>query len=131
MPHRAGPARTEHAPGRWPVIRRVIALFCWAFGVWVLLTWTLTLEQVAFGAAIALGTAAALAPLGEVGGPWRLLTPRRLAATAALLAVAAGRMVAANLRLTRTIWDPAAPRAAAWWSSPRGNGPTAGSPPWA
>ena len=25
--------------------RRVIPLFCWAYAVWVLLTWTLTAEQ--------------------------------------------------------------------------------------
>ena len=57
--------------------RRVGALFCWAFGVWVLLTWTLTVEQLAFGAGIAALVAVALAPLGEAAGPWRLLAPRR------------------------------------------------------
>ncbi len=71
--------------------RRVSALFCWAFGVWVLLTWTLTLQQVAFGAGIAAVVAVALAPLGDVAGPWRLLPPRRLAATAALLVLAGRR----------------------------------------
>jgi hypothetical protein len=38
----------------------VAGLFCWA-----LLTWTLTVEQEAFGAVIALVVALALAPLGE------------------------------------------------------------------
>ena len=33
--------------------RRVIALFCWAYAVWVLLTWTRTAEQLLFGAGIA------------------------------------------------------------------------------
>ena len=65
---------------------RVIALFCWAFLTWVLLTWTLTVEQMLFGAGIALAVAVALAPLGEVAGPWRLLTPRRLAAAVRLIA---------------------------------------------
>lgn len=88
---------------------RVIALFCWAFLTWVLLTWTLTVEQMLFGAGIALAVAVALAPLGEVAGPWRLLTPRRLAAAVRLIALAAGRIVTANLRLSRLIWDPRLP----------------------
>ena len=89
--------------------RRVCALFCWAFGVWVLLTWTLTVQQLAFGAGIAAVVAVALAPLGDVAGPWQLLSPRRLAATAALLLLAARRIVIANLRLSRLIWDPRLP----------------------
>ena len=89
--------------------RRVCALFCWAFGVWVLLTWTLTVQQLAFGAEIAAVVAVALAPLGAVAGPWQLLAPRRLAATAALLLLAARRIVIANLRLSRLIWDPRLP----------------------
>ncbi len=88
---------------------RVFALFCWAFGVWVLLTWTLTLQQLAFGAGIAAVVAVALAPLGDVTGPWQLLAPRRLAATAALLLLAARRILIANLRLSRLIWDPRLP----------------------
>jgi multicomponent Na+:H+ antiporter subunit E len=86
--------------------RRVVALFCWAFLAWVLLTWTLTLEQLLTGAAIAAAAALALAPLGEVAGPWRLLAPRRLAAICALIALAAVRIVTANLRLSRLIWTP-------------------------
>lgn len=84
----------------------MIALFCWAYAAWVLLTWTRTAEQLLFGAGSAAAVAVALAPLGGVAGPWRLLTPRRLAATAALLTLAARRVVAANLRLSRLIWDP-------------------------
>jgi multicomponent Na+:H+ antiporter subunit E len=45
---------------------RLAGLFCWAFGVWVLLTWTLTAEQLLFGAVAAAVVALALAPLG----PW-------------------------------------------------------------
>ena len=89
--------------------RRVVALFCWTFLVWVLLTWTLTLEQMLFGAAAAVIVAVALAPLGEVAGPWRLLTPRRLAAVGALLALAGRRIVVANLRLSWLIWNPRRP----------------------
>jgi multicomponent Na+:H+ antiporter subunit E len=86
--------------------RRAAALFCWAYAAWVLLTWTLTAEQLLFGAGIAAAVALALAPLGDVAGPWRLLTPRRLAAAALLLLSATGRIIAANLRLSRLIWDP-------------------------
>ena len=86
--------------------RRAMALFCWAYAVWVLLTWTRTAEQLLFGAGIAAAVAVALAPLGEVAGPWQLLTPRRLAGAALLLLLAARLTVVANLRLSRLIWDP-------------------------
>jgi multicomponent Na+:H+ antiporter subunit E len=89
--------------------RRLVALFCWAFLVWVLLTWTLTLEQMLFGVAAAAAVAVALAPLGAVAGPWRLLTARRLAAAGALLVLAARRIVLANLRLSWLIWNPRRP----------------------
>jgi multicomponent Na+:H+ antiporter subunit E len=88
------------------MIRRIVALFCWAYLVWVLLTWTLTLEMQLFGVGFALAVAAALAPLGEVAGPWTLLYPRRLAGGVRLLVAAAGRIVLANLRLSRLIWHP-------------------------
>lgn len=86
--------------------RRATALFCWAYAVWVLLTWTRTAEQLLFGAGIAAAVAVALAPLGEVAGPWRLLAPRRLAGTALLVLLAVREIIAANLRLSRLIWDP-------------------------
>jgi multicomponent Na+:H+ antiporter subunit E len=89
--------------GRWA------AGFCWAFLVWVLLTWTLTPEQLFFGAAVAAAVAVALAPLGAVPGPWRLLHPRRLAGLVVLLAVTAGRVVISNVRLARRIWAPGRP----------------------
>jgi multicomponent Na+:H+ antiporter subunit E len=90
---------------------RVAGLACWAFLVWVLLTWTLSAEQLIFGAVIALVVAVALAPLGAVAGPWRLLRPRALAGGVWLLIVAAGRVLLANLRLSRRIWDPRRPLA--------------------
>jgi multicomponent Na+:H+ antiporter subunit E len=88
---------------------RVAALFCWAFGVWVVLTWSRALEVLLFGAGTAAVTAVALAPLGEVARPWRLLHPRRLAGGVRLGLVAAGRIVMANLRLSRRIWAPSRP----------------------
>jgi multicomponent Na+:H+ antiporter subunit E len=90
---------------------RVTGLFCWAFGVWMLLTWTLTVEQLLFGACIAAVVALALAPLGTVAGPWRLLRPRALAGGAWLLIATAGRVFLANLSLSRRIWDPRRPLA--------------------
>jgi multicomponent Na+:H+ antiporter subunit E len=91
------------------MLMRATGLFCWAFLVWVLLTWTLTAEQAVFGAVIALMVAVALAPLGNVAGPWRLLRPRALAGGIRLLIAAAGRVFLANLRLSRRIWDPRRP----------------------
>jgi multicomponent Na+:H+ antiporter subunit E len=93
------------------VLSRLIGLWCWAYLVWALLTWTLTVEQLVFGGAIALAVAVALAPLGEVAGPWRLLRPRALAGGVWLLLAAAGRVLLANLRLSRRIWDPRRPLA--------------------
>lgn len=46
----------------------------------VLLTWTRTLEQLAFGAAVSIAVAVTLVPLGDVVAPWRRLSSRRLAA---------------------------------------------------
>jgi multicomponent Na+:H+ antiporter subunit E len=92
---------------RLPVLgRRAVALFCWAYAAWVLLTWTRTAEQLLFGAGIAAAVALALAPLGEVTGPWWLLTPRRLAATVVLAVLAVRLIIAANLRLSALIWSP-------------------------
>jgi multicomponent Na+:H+ antiporter subunit E len=94
-----------------PMVMRVIGLWCWGYLVWALLTWTLTVEQLLFGAAIALAVAVALAPLGEVAGPWRLLRPRALLGGAWLLVAAADQVLLANLRLSRRIWDPRRPLA--------------------
>jgi len=88
---------------------RLAGLFCWAFGVWVLLTWTLTAEQLIFGAVVAVAVALALAPLGNVAGPWRLLRPRAFAGGIWLVIAAPGRVLMANLRLSRRIWDPRRP----------------------
>jgi len=93
------------------IAARLIGLWCWGYLVWALLTWTLTVEQVLFGACIAAAVALALAPLGDVAGPWWLLRPRALAGGTRLLVAAAGRVFLANLRLSRRIWDPRRPLA--------------------
>jgi multicomponent Na+:H+ antiporter subunit E len=88
---------------------RAAALFVWCYGFWLLLTWTNTTEQFVFGAMLALAVALSMAPLGPVARPWRLLDPRRFAAVVTLFAVAAGRIVKANLSLARRIWSPSRP----------------------
>jgi multicomponent Na+:H+ antiporter subunit E len=90
-------------------LARTVALACWAMGVWVLLTWTRTAEQLLVGAAVSVGVALVLAPLGAVAGPWRLLDPRVAGRLAGLAGVALARVVVANLRLARRIWSPARP----------------------
>jgi multicomponent Na+:H+ antiporter subunit E len=90
-------------------VRRMAALTCWCYGVWVLLAWTLTLEQLVVGGLVSLVAAALLSPLGEVPGPWRLLRPRALYALAGVTAVALRRILVANVRLARRIWSPSRP----------------------
>ena len=81
----------------------------WAGVAWVLLTWTASLEQAAYGVAVSIGVAVVLAPLGPVAGPWRLLHPKRLARLAAVAATSAGRILWANLVLARRVWSPSLP----------------------
>lgn len=90
-------------------MRRVAALATWSFLVWVVLVWTLSLEQMVVGSAVALIVGVALAPLGGAAGPWRLLRPRRFGRAVCLVGYAAGRIVVANLRLARRIWAPSRP----------------------
>lgn len=89
--------------------RRTFALACWCFAVWVLLTWTRTEEQLLFGAGISLAVGLALAPLGPVPGPWRLLLPRNAWAVLRLFATAAVKIPVANVRLAARIWRPSRP----------------------
>jgi multicomponent Na+:H+ antiporter subunit E len=93
----------------FPPVRRVIALFLWAFGAWILLTWTFTAEQVTVGAVWAVAVAFALAPLGDVATPWALLDPRRLVAGLELLLKALGWIVVANIELASRVWRPSRP----------------------
>jgi multicomponent Na+:H+ antiporter subunit E len=91
------------------MIRRVLYTGIWAYAVWLVLTWTATAEQLIFGAALALLVGLALAPLGDVVAPWRLLDPRRAAALAQLLTTGLVRIVRANLSLARRILAPSRP----------------------
>jgi multicomponent Na+:H+ antiporter subunit E len=97
-------------PGRMPVLaRRTFALSCWCYLIWVLLTWTETAEQLLIGAGISILAGLALAPLGPVPGPWRLLVPRNASAAVRLFATALMRIPVANLRLAVRIWRPSRP----------------------
>lgn len=89
--------------------RRVAALGAWGYLVWVLLTWTATAEDLLFGAALALGCAVAMAPMGAVVGPWSVLRPRRFGAIVMLVCECVVRIVIANLSLTRRILSPSRP----------------------
>lgn len=91
------------------MISRLLALWLWAFAVWLLLTWTVMLEPLVSGALVAAGVAATLWPLGAVARPWLLLDPRRLGATVRLIASGLGRIVKANIGLARRIWAPSLP----------------------
>jgi multicomponent Na+:H+ antiporter subunit E len=90
---------------------RAAPLFVWCYGFWLLLTWTVTTEQLVFGALLSLAVALPMARLGAVAKPWLLADPRRLAAAVTLFVVAATRIVRANLSLARRIWAPSRPLA--------------------
>jgi multicomponent Na+:H+ antiporter subunit E len=90
------------------MLRRGLALFCVAFAVWILLSWTATLEQLIVGAVCSVLVAVVCAPLGPVAAPWSM-RPRRMLAIATTSAWAVGRIVRANLSLSRRIWTPRPP----------------------
>jgi multicomponent Na+:H+ antiporter subunit E len=91
------------------MLRRAGAIAIWAFGIWLLITWTVTAEQLVSGALLAVAVGAVMAPLGPVAEPWRLLDVRRFAALVRLVGAAAGRIVTANLSLAARIWRPSRP----------------------
>jgi multicomponent Na+:H+ antiporter subunit E len=93
------------------MLRRAAALFVWAAIVWLLLTWTVTAEQLVFGGLLAAAVAATQAPLGAVARPWRVLDPRRLWPTLQLIAVALIKIAIANAELAWRIWSPSRPLA--------------------
>jgi len=88
---------------------RVLYTAVWAYAVWLLLTWTATAEQLIFGATLSVLVGLALAPLGDVVAPWRLLDPRRALALGALLCTCAVNIVRANVSLARRILAPSRP----------------------
>lgn len=90
-------------------LARAVGLASWSLIVWILLTWTVTLEQYAFGIGISLAVGLALAPLGHVIPPWAVLVPGNLRRALGLLISSLGRIVTANVRLAARIWAPSRP----------------------
>lgn len=88
---------------------RAAKLACWAFLIWLLLTWTVTAEQLAFGAGLALLTGAALCGVVEPPATRHLLRPRFWFALLGLAVASLGRIVRANVQLARRIWTPSRP----------------------
>jgi multicomponent Na+:H+ antiporter subunit E len=81
----------------------------WAFLVWSLLTWTFTVEQVAFGIGIAALVGVGLAPLGSASRPKRKSPVRAVVAGLGLVRLFVGKMAMANVRLARRVWLPGRP----------------------
>lgn len=86
------------------VLSRWTALFCWAYLIWTVLSWTLSVEQIGVGVAVSAFAAVLCAPLGPMAGPWKILRPRRAAALARMAGYVLVRMVRANVALSRRIW---------------------------
>ncbi|HEU5007383.1 MAG TPA: Na+/H+ antiporter subunit E [Jatrophihabitantaceae bacterium] len=91
------------------MMRRIAALYVWAAGTWLLLTWTVTFEQLVTGGLVALAVALGLCAFDDVAAPWRLLDPRVLFATVRLVLVSLARIVGANVKLAYRIWAPSRP----------------------
>src|SRR5581483_6700056 len=70
--------RDEVTTAEWT--RRVARLSLWAYLVWVVLTWTATVEDQVVGIIVAIMCGLAFAPLGPVVAPSAVLRPRRFAA---------------------------------------------------
>jgi multicomponent Na+:H+ antiporter subunit E len=90
-------------------VRRLAALTAWGYLMWVVLTWTLTKEQLLFGAGFAVLVAGSLWSIGDYEGPWFLLDPRHLPRLVRLLVTACGRIVVANVKLAARVWSPSRP----------------------
>lgn len=81
----------------------------WAFLVWSVMTWTFTVEQVAFGIGIATLIGVGLAPLGSPPGPWRPPRVRALVAGLGLVRLFMAELAKANADLARRVWLPGRP----------------------
>jgi multicomponent Na+:H+ antiporter subunit E len=104
-----GPAARGHTSDVAALAARAAGIAFWAFLVWLLLTWTVTAEQLAFGAGVALLVGCALCPIVEPPDPRRLLRLHAWLALLGLFATSCGRVVRANVQLARRIWAPSRP----------------------
>jgi multicomponent Na+:H+ antiporter subunit E len=91
------------------MVRRFVALAVWCYGIWLLLTWTVTAEQLVTAALVSVAVALALCPFHGIAAPWRLLDPRVLLAGVRLVLESLARIVRANLELAWRIWAPHRP----------------------
>jgi multicomponent Na+:H+ antiporter subunit E len=98
-------------------VRRIVWLGVWAFLVWSLMTWTFTVEQVAFGIGVAALVAVGLAPLESVldsvldSAPRPRRPPRGRAVIAGLgvVRLTVAKLARANMDLARRVWLPSRP----------------------
>ena len=88
-------------------VRTFVALTAWAYLAWLILSWTRTAEQFLVGLGIALAVAAFLTPLGPV--PGMVAFAVRLPRLVVLAGYSVGKIVVANLSLSRRIWAPSRP----------------------
>lgn len=86
-----------------------LAIWCWCYLTWIVITWERAAENLAFGAVAAAVCAVALAPLGPALKPWRLLSPRRVMVVVQVGAHVLVHLVMANISLSRRIWSPRLP----------------------
>ena len=93
---------------RRTLIAHGISVVAFCYFVWTLLTWTLTLENLAVGAAVSALVTAAMLPLLADTGTIRI-TPLRVAKAMTLGALVAKNIVVANAVLARRIWSPSRP----------------------
>ena len=91
------------------MVSRIGVVFVTAGLVWVVLTWTLTIEQLVVGAAVAVGVTAALALLDRRGRSWTVSGWRAAALLVRLAASSAHHIVLANVRLAARVWRPERP----------------------
>jgi multicomponent Na+:H+ antiporter subunit E len=96
----------NHRPGR---ARTWAALSAWCLLIWVLLTWTATVEVLLTGVGVAVACSAALVALGDVPGPWTLLRPSRLVPVMRLAWTLATQVSRANVAMARRVWAPRPP----------------------
>lgn len=74
-----------------------------------MLSWTASVEHIAYGAVASVLAAVAISPLGPAARPWLLADVRRLGRILALAGTSLVRIVRANVVLARRVWSPSLP----------------------
>ena len=86
-------------------------LAAWLMLVWLLLSWMVTPESLAIGAVASFAGALAFVRVSRTPGPWVFLQPRRLLAVTRFAGYLLGRVVVANVRLSRMVVTSGRPSA--------------------